>query len=238
MDAQTLDYSPLQQYLDALHLDLKGCTEGEVASYIKVCERLSAEFGLHLYHSIRATTATVIRRTYDGSQVHSKRLRREGDLQFLEANGQPIRVFALQGDLMFGSTESVMKNVLDALPEANYFILDLKHVFEIDRAACQLLRTLKQTLWAQGKTLLFTHTADKYGFTRYLRQRLKGQNDRQLFAFADTDHALEWCEERLLAQRTSEPSHTKGVALTDQDLCRGLAAEDIAQLGAIAKPVT
>jgi glutaminase len=205
---------------------------------IKVCEQISADFGLHVYHSVRATTATVIRLTYDGSQVQSKKLRREKDLQFLEANGKAIHVFELQGDLMFGSTESVVKNVVDTLSDGDYFILDLKHVFEIDRAACQLLLKLKQALWNQGKTLLFTHTGDKYGFTRYLRQHLTGQDDRQVLAFADTDHALEWCEEKVLAQGGALHPETTRVELADQDLCDDLSADDLEQLRAIVKPVT
>jgi len=205
---------------------------------IKVCEQISADFGLHVYHSVRATTATVIRLAYDGCQVHSRKLRREIDLQYLEANGGAIHVFELQGDLMFGSTESVVKSVLDTLPYGDYFVLDLKHVFEIDRAACQLLHKLKQTLWAQGKTLLFTHTMDKYGFVRYLKQKLSGQDDRQLFAFADTDHALEWCEDRLLAKRGSGYSGKTRVELADQDLCQGLEPQDLERLQTIVKPVT
>ena len=204
---------------------------------IRVCEQISADFGLHVHHSVRATTATVIRLTYDGSQVQSRKLRREMDLQYLEANGQSIHVFELQGDLMFGSTESVVKCVLDTTPYGDYFILDLKHVFEIDRAACQLLQKLKQALWAQGKTLLFTHTADKYGFVRHLKQKLKGQDDRQLFAFADTDHALEWCEDRLLSQRGHGQSQLTYVKLADQDLCQGLDEEEIRQLQSIAKSI-
>jgi len=139
---------------------------------------------------------------------------------------------------MFGSTESVVKNVLDALPNGNHFILDLKHVFEIDRAACQLLHKRKQTLWDQGKTLLLTHTGDKYGFIRYLRQQLTEPDDRQLLAFADTDHALEWCEERVLAKNECPNSQTKRVELADQDLCEGLGTEDLEQLRSIVKPVT
>lgn len=205
---------------------------------IKVCEQISSDFGLHVYHSVRATTATVIRLNYDGSQVQSKKLRREQDMQFLESNGRLIRVLELQGDLMFGSTESVVKSVLDILPDGHYFILDLKHVFEIDQAACQLLRKLKQTLWAQDKILLFTHTGNKYGFTRYLKQHLAGQDDRKLFAFADTDHALEWCEDNLLAQRAPEQTQTNHVELADQDLCQGMDAADLQQLQTIIKPVT
>jgi glutaminase len=211
---------------------------GNSARGIKVCEQISADFGLHLYHSVRATTATVIRVAYDGSQVHSKKLRRQKDLEFLETTGRAIRVFELQGDLMFGSTESVLKQVLDSLPACDWFILDLKHVFEIDRAAGQLLRKLKEVIWAQGKILLFTHTADKYGFTRYLRQHLKGQDHRHLFAFADTDHALQWCEDRLLAQRDGGETQTAPVELADQELCQGLDKDDLEELQAIARQVS
>jgi glutaminase len=210
---------------------------GNSARGIKVCEKISADYGLHLYHSVRATTATVIRHIYDGSQVQSKKLRREHDTRYLEQNGQAIKVFQLQGDLMFGMTESVLKSVLDLLAEGDYFILDLKHVFEIDRAASQLLLKLKEVVWAQGKTLIFTYTSNKYGFTRYFKQRLSDQDEKYLFAFEDTDHALEWCENKLLAQGDAEQPATH-VALEDQDLCQGLTENDISKLKAIVKPVS
>jgi glutaminase len=209
---------------------------GNSARGIKVCEQISADFGLHLYHSVRATTATVIRVAYDGSQVHSKKLRRNNETRFLEAHGSTIRVFQLQGDLMFGSTESVMKTVMDELHQGDFFILDLKHVFEIDRAACQLLQKLKELVCNQDKTLLFTHTSDKYGFTRYMKLHTRNDTDRYLFAFSDTDHALEWCEDKVLAQHSSEQLITR-VELEDQDLCQGLESDDISKLQAVTRPI-
>jgi glutaminase len=179
----------------------------------------------------------VIRVIYDGSQVHSKKLRRNNEMQFLESNGQLIRVYQLQGDLMFGSTESVVKNVIDALPDGDYFILDLKHVFEIDRSACQLIQKLKDLIYNQGKTLLFTHTSDKYGFTRYMKLHTRNDGDQYMFAFSDTDHALEWCEDKLLTQDRAEQLLAR-VELGDQDLCQGLTADDIIKLKAIVKLVS
>jgi len=210
---------------------------GNSARGIKVCEQISADFGLHLYHSVRATTATVIRVIYDGSQVHSKKLRRNNEMQLLESEGQVIRVYQLQGDLMFGSTESVVKNVIDDLPAGDYFILDLKHVFEIDRSACQLLQKLKELIYNQGKILLFTHTSDKYGFTRYMKLHTRNDGDRNLFAFSDTDHALEWCEDKLLTQDRADELLAR-IELEDQDLCQGLTGDDISKLKTIVKPVS
>ena len=211
---------------------------GNSARGIKVCEQISADFGLHLYHSVRATTATVIRRIYDGSQVHSKKLRRNSDMQLLESYGRVISVFQLQGDLMFGTTESVLKKVLDTLPETDYFILDLKHVFEIDRSACQLLQQLAEVVWSQGKILLFTHTSDKYGFTRYMKPHIAADDDHYLFTFSDTDHALEWCENEVLSQRISDRSRTTYFELAEQELCQGLASDEIDKLQALVNSVT
>lgn len=205
---------------------------------IKVCERISADFGLHLYHSVRATTSSVIRRSYKGSQVQSKKLRRQSEVACLEASGDEIRVFQLQGDLMFGTTESVLKNVLDILLNTNYVILDLKHVFEIDQAACQLLLKLKEQVQAHGKTLIFTNTSFKYAFTRYMSQSTDGRIDGGMLSFEDTDHALEWCEDQLLAHFSDGPDRVIRVELADQDLCRGLSAEHIETLRTIAKRVS
>jgi len=208
---------------------------GNSARGIKVCEQISADYGLHLYHSVRATTATVVRLTYNGSQVQSKRLRRNSDLKYLQTQGNIIHVFRLQGDLMFGSTEAVMKVVLDTLPDGNYFILDLKHVFEVDLAACQLLQKLTETLFHMGKTLLFTHTDGKYGFVRHMKQHYHCINNEKLFAFEDTEHALEYFEDKLLAQRDPEQSNLLPVELEGQELCQNLSEEGLQKLRAIAK---
>lgn len=208
---------------------------GNSARGIKVCEQLSADYGLHLYHSVRATTATVIRMTYTGSQVQSKKLRRYSDQQYLETNGHIIHVFRLQGDLMFGSTESVMKVVLDTLPDGSYFILDLKHVFEVDLAACQLLHKLTQALHDQGKTLLFTHSEGKYGFIRHMMKHYTGDDSEILFSFNDTEHALEYFEDKLLAQRQSDGTSMLHVELKDQEFCQNLNSEELQKLNSIAK---
>jgi len=205
---------------------------------IKVCEKISSDFGLHLYHSVRATTSSVIRRTYRGSQVQSKKLRRQSEVAYLEANGHEIRVFQLQGDLMFGTGESVLKSVLDILPDTRFVILDLKHVFEIDPAACKLLLKLKELVQAQGKTLMFTNTSYKYAFTRYMSQSANGPSDGGIFRFEDTDHALEWCEDQLLSLVGGGTDSAIRVDLADQDLCQGLSEADIGTLRAIAKLVT
>jgi len=204
---------------------------------IKVCEKISADFSLHLYHSVRATTASVIRRSYQGSQVRSKKLRRQSEVECLEVSGREVRVFQLQGDLMFGTTESVLKSVLDILSDTTYVVLDLKHVSEIDRAACQLLLKLKELVHAQGKTLIFTNTSFKYAFTRYLSHSANGKSDGVLFRFEDTDHALEWCEDQLLASKSDAADRPMRVDLADQDLCRGLTGEHFEMLQAIAKRV-
>jgi glutaminase len=138
---------------------------------------------------------------------------------------------------MFGMTESVLKKVLDLLEDGDYFILDLKHVFEIDRAASQLLLKLKEVIHNRGKILLFTYTANKYGFAHYFKQQLSDRDDRYLFAFEDTDHALEWCEDRLLAEHGPKQLATY-VELEKQDLCQGMNIYVINKLHEIVKPVS
>ena len=74
---------------------------------IEACKRLSKDFSLHLFHVARSTSATVMRQVYDCTKRTSRRRRSEAELAVLAAQGHRIRVYELQGELLFGSAESV-----------------------------------------------------------------------------------------------------------------------------------
>jgi CRP-like cAMP-binding protein len=138
---------------------------------------------------------------------------------------------------MFGTTESVLKHVLDVIKDADYFILDLKHVFEIDRSACQLLEKLSEAVIKSEKRMYFTYTTNKYGFRRYMKNHL-GEIVEKLFQYDDTDHALERCEDVIIESLHLLNTESLSVDLSDQDLCIGLDDAEIEKLRAIVKPVT
>jgi glutaminase len=201
---------------------------------IRVCEEVSRDFGLHLFHTGRATYASIIRTRFDAAQVGSEHRRRLAERDLLTRHGARIRVYELQGDLSIGATESLISEVLNELEGVDTLILDLGRVVNLDRAAVRLLTDLARDLCARGCAFLMPGAGNKYGFVRGVTAAWPESKDLAPFRFDDCDHALEWAEDRLLA--TLAPAAAQAEAsLADNDLCLALGAGELAELSRIAE---
>ncbi len=202
---------------------------------IRVCEEISRDFDLHLFHASRSTSAAIIRARYDAALVGSQRRRRLAERELLSQHGARVRVYELQGELTIGATESLVHEVLDELAGVEVLILDLARVVNVDQAAARLLADLARDLTAQGRTILVPGASDKYGFVRLVAQVWPQSQDLGVFQFKDSDHALEWAEDRLLAALAPPADPNQETALADNDLCATLSGEERAGLAAIAE---
>jgi glutaminase len=206
-------------------LDAKGNSVRGIAT----CERISRDFGLHMFNVARATSATVLRRSYDCRQIRSRRERSAAEQAVLAARGGCVRVYELQGELVFGSAESVELSMLTDLGEADCLVVDCKRVVGIGDAAARLLQRLAERVAAAGKHLYFTETMHLYGFRRLL-QKANAAGSADWLRFDDTDRAVEHCEQRLVDAAGVAPVVVDGEDLHNHYLCRGLAED---QLGAV-----
>ncbi len=82
-----------------------------------------------------------------------------------------------------------------------------------------------------GKRMLFVGTDAHRRFLRRMEEHL-GALGRHgvLHTFSDVDAALEWCENRLIAERGAEGTPVERATLGTHDLCRGLTPDEIATL--------
>ena len=197
---------------------------------IKVCEALSRDFGLHLLKVVRATSASVVRVHYDGAVIHSRRLRPEAQRATLAQAGRRIQVYELQGELMFASTDSLIRSIAEGWDSTDYLILDFHRVVDIDTASIRLLAELLPRLRSAGKRLLFTGTEDKYLFRRWFKQTVRDYDTSLLYRFDETDRALEWCEEEAIDFTGS--GDLQEVPLAEQYLCRDLSRGEVEVLEA------
>mgnify|MGYP001823321658 FL=1 len=209
--------------------------KGNSVRGIRVCEELSSDFGLHLFKVARATSSSVLRVAYDGSAVHSRRTLQRNERDVLERHGTAIRVFALQGELMFGSTDSVIKTVLQSIDAARFVILDFARVIDVDAASAKLLADLSLRFQEQGKPLFYTGTNENFAFRRYLLARTGDFGATKLLRFADTDRALEWCEDELIREHGQTGPADAPVSLEAQYLCAGLPDEHLTRLRALCR---
>ncbi|TVQ84592.1 MAG: glutaminase A, partial [Chromatiaceae bacterium] len=197
---------------------------------IEACKRLSGDFALHLFHVARSTSATVIRLVYDSAKRSSRRRRNSSELSILAAQGHRVRVYELQGELLFGSAESVGLEILTGMSEVDYLIVDLRRVIGVDHASILVLSELYTRISTEGKRLFFTDCRNLYRFRKQLQREPGVGQDPAPLHFADTDHALEWCEDQLIAEAMADGIDTMAVDLSQQYLCIGMTAEEIEEL--------
>ena len=201
--------------------------KGNSVRGIRVCEELSKDFGLHLFKVARATSSSVLRVSYDVSEIGSKRVRQEDERAVLQEHGYRVRSYELQGELVFGSTESVIKTISESLDRTEYVIMDFRRVVDLDSASIRLLADFCRSLAQNGRRLFFTGTDDKYAFRRQLTLQLGEAETAALFRFTDTDRALEFCEDAVIGEHRHGAAGEETIPIEAQHLCEGLGAPEL-----------
>jgi glutaminase len=211
-------------------LDVKGNSVRGIAA----CRRISEDLQLHVFNVVRSTSASVIRVHYDGAKVRSRRWRGMEENRILDEEGGRIHVFELQGELKFGSAESVVEQIIAQEAEFEFLIIDLKKVSDLDRSASQIFTRLARTLQQDERHVFFANTHDHYPFCRYLNKQLPESVGGELLRFEDTDRALEWCENRIIQSANTHPG-TTGIDIRDQYLCENMTEAEINQLLSVGR---
>lgn len=117
--------------------------------------------------------------------------------EILRTHGQAMRGFVLQGFLFFGTTSRLLDEARAALDRTRFVLLDFRLVHGVDGSSTVALKKLR-TLCAEAKiTLVFT------GMSREVESVLRlggvAADNLTLRTFPDIDHALEWCEDQVIA---------------------------------------
>jgi glutaminase len=195
---------------------------------IAVCKKISSDFGLHVFHTGRMTTTSVIHARYNASQISSKRTRAAEQARVLASLGERVVIFELAGDLVFSSAEIIVSEAMHALEDAEYLILDFRRSPQIAEGAVNMLVALIQSTTERNKTVLLTGISDKFDVVRALKRRVPGADQSPLLFCEDVDRALEWCEDALLADHCSLPADE--VPLAQQAFCDEFSPEELAAL--------
>ena len=193
---------------------------------VRVCQRLSADLLLHPFRS--AARGSVVRHDLRGNEARSRRIRSADEDEKLAEYGKVVAVYELQGDLFFASIDAVVRRILDDVEQTEFVVLDCKRVHQIDEAALRMLARLSRNLVASGRQLVVSHLDVASGLS------LVGGDGEPQFEFADTDEALEWCENQLLA-RFETPRRANTQALKSQELLQGLSADEISAVADVVE---
>jgi glutaminase len=185
---------------------------------VKVCEDMSSELELHSIQTAHRPPPPV-RSSFNLAETHSKRIRLEPQRVALERLGTAAAGFVLQGELTFAQFEQVSRDVLER--EVKYAALDFARVTRIDDQSASMLTDLAIEIAVGGGALVVSSTdAHNAMFDEYCSTVAR---------FTELDLALEWCEDRVLANEEQEPEPER-VDLEHHTLFHGCSEEELVQL--------
>ena len=197
---------------------------------VRVCVDVSRSYGLHML-KVPNLGGSSVRATYDLNSVRSKRQRAPGAMEKLAAAGSSVRIYELQGDIIFASAEAFSRRVIGEIGQFDMLAVDLKHVTRLGTDACAILSALLRELLEAGKSIALS------GPLRTIECIAVAGHSRgtgELSVFADRDHALEWCEERVL-ERAGYRSEAEAVSLAENELLAGLDDRQVELLEAVGR---
>ncbi len=211
-------------------LDPFGNSVRGIAAFKHVIEAL----GMHVFRT-RSRSEDVIRGERSGDSIRSKRQRSERERAVLAEQGGQIAVIETQGALSFGSTELLLRRIREMAETCKYIILDMRRVRVADVAAMRLIEILLQEGGASRDKLLLTDVAQLGPLADLHALIAENAVGSAPPLFSDCDAALEWCEDRLILER-SPSEHQLAFSLAQIDVFRGLSKADLKALESMARP--
>lgn len=146
----------------------------------------------------------VVKHALDGASCRSRVTRDPNATEYLNARAAQTYVLLLQGYLFFGTADSLLNRVRQRLSaddgtNVRFILLDFNHVTGMDSSATLSFSKMLQLSQARSVTLI---TSDMDPELRSIFE--PGLADvgegKKIAYFSDLDRAIEWCEERLLAE--------------------------------------
>ena len=173
---------------------------------------------------------SIVRRTYRGNAVRSRKSRTLPEMTVLEDNGASILIMELQGALFFGTAETLAAEIAAQMPQQTRFVvLDLRRITEIDSTGGEILRQINADLSARGAHLVIA-VAQPSESAAILADAGVLDAVTPAKVFRHVDRAIEWAEERLLESHAASSPIEQETPLERAGVFAGLTRKDIAEI--------
>ena len=149
--------------------------------------------------ALSASRISSIKFGFNGAEYRSSLDRSRQDLALLAAHGKEIHGLNLQSYLFFGSANRLyqhVKTLLDHHPECRYLVFDFKLVTGIDSSAAYSFAQIRRSAIENDVKLVLVNLPRKTEKMLRSGEFLSGD----ILVMQDLDHALEWCENELIAR--------------------------------------
>ncbi len=192
---------------------------------VLACERLSSDFALNLMRGTQIEHEAV-RVMYPITEAPSGVRRQPVAQESLLLHGHRALVLEVQGDLTFGATESVLRELAGLHTDVEFVVLDVRRITDVTDFARRGLQSIDEAYAEQGRVIVVVDDSGR------VSAGTSGQPGPQQ-VFKRRRQAIEWVEERLLERHCSAPSHAPQVDAADARVLSGLDDESSASLLAV-----
>ncbi len=182
-------------------------------------------------------SSTCVRRKTHGNQAFSKQVRPPEERAILEQLGTRTAVFELQGSLFFGTTDQLFTALEPELKTCTYMILDMRRVQSVDVTAAHMLQQVEDMLYERGAWLIFSQmprsVPSGQNVAGFVREMGLAVPERHAHVVDELDDALEWVENRILAEARDALVSAAPLELREIELFRGRKPETLVDLEAV-----
>jgi SulP family sulfate permease len=158
--------------------------------------------------AVNASRVNAIKFSFNGTNYRSSLDRSAAHLAILNEAGKKIQGVKLQGYLFFGSAYQLYQYVKELLanePNCQFLIFDFRLVTGIDGSAIQSFKQIKRTADGRGVTIVFVNLAGELD-RAFRTNHFLSPN---IILASDLDHALEACENAIIAEFSSTSSEAE-----------------------------
>ncbi len=204
-----------------------------VAETVSLIAASGVGIGLAIMLFIRQQVGgAVVRRKVYGNERFSKQMRLPQEMRILEKRGDRTVIFELQGSLFFGTTDQLYTELEPELKRHTFIVLDMRRVQSVDFTAAHMLEQVEDMLADRGGVLIFSHMPSQVpsgqDMERYFDTVGLARSERHAKIFAHLDEALEWIEDRILAEERLERAQEQPLELRQIELFRQRKEETLA----------
>ena len=178
-------------------LDAKGNSVRGIAA----CERLSRDFGMHVFQRA-GSPSMALGRVYTAAAAPSRVQRPPETRAVLRERAHRIKYLCLHGFLALDGVEYVLRKMEGMAGDASGFILDMHEAIGLSESAARLLNMARLEFAVRGIPVVCSRLREAAVMDPLSKAVRK--DDRGFLVFEDNDLAAEWCENRIVPVMADE----------------------------------
>ncbi len=201
---------------------------------LKVCEKLSSHFNLHVLNRPSDVRTSIIA-DYNVKDISSRRSRQPHEQKILNDHHRDIRVMELVGALSFANVDYVSRQIA-AGARTDFIIINLGRVPAATEGAARLFADSLHDLTSINMTVVLSGVDKDSLVWKVISASIRSMTGVRRFDLLD--EAIEWAEDQVIYRYGGFSDLSDSATLGEQALLAGLTPDELTELTALATPRT